>query len=264
MRKHFVMPALLLALVVFTRPWETERAGSIAPRPATPVALEPAFAALDPASTVGEETALALATTLPTETPSPSSTPTMTASPTVIPTLPPPVVTDPPALEPQVAPPTPAPTQQEAPHASRPARLVIPAIGLDLQPVSVGLDESRVPIVPKHDAGWYNLSAMPGQPSNIVFWGHVLRWKDSPRIPAPFARLNELRPGADIIIRTADGKRWHYRVTQQVQARPDEVRYILPTEGERLTLVSCIGDKVILDGTLTKRFRLITIAEPVQ
>ena len=180
---------------------------------------------------------------------------------------------EPPALAPEIAPPTAPPQPTAAPLNQQvvptpgstqliPVRLQIPAINLDLKPISVGIDRNRVPIVPKHDVGWYNASALPGKGSNVVFWGHVLRWLDSPGIPAPFARMQELKPGSSIELTLADGQRFTYRVTQQVQARPEEVQYILPTGGERVTLVSCIGDNVIYEGVLTKEFRLITIAEP--
>lgn len=174
----------------------------------------------------------------------------------------PPTPTDEPALVPELAPPTPAPALTETVVPSQPARLVIPAIGLDMEPVAVGLDEKRIPVVPKHDVGWYDRSATPGQNSNVVFWGHVLRWQDAPEIPAPFERVHELQPGAELIIVTADGRERNYRVTEQIQVRPDQVEYIDPTPSERVTLVSCIGDKLVVDGTLTKEFRLLTIAEP--
>ena len=145
-----------------------------------------------------------------------------------------------------------------------PARIQIPEIGLDYQPRSVGLDKNRVPIVLDHDVAWYNLSAMPGQGDNIVFWGHVLRFKATPNIPAPFARVEELKPGAEVIVTTEKGAEIHYQVTQQVQVTPNQVEYILPTGHEQLTLVSCIGDKVITNGALTKTHRLVTIAELVQ
>lgn len=146
---------------------------------------------------------------------------------------------------------------------SIPTRMQIPAIGLDVRPVSVGLDKNRHPIVPKHDVGWYNLSAMPGQGDNIVFWGHILRFKSTPKIPAPFARLKELKVGATISITTATGEQRHYKVTKSVQVTPDQVKYILPMGREQVTLVSCIGANVISGGGLTKKYRLITIAEPV-
>jgi sortase (surface protein transpeptidase) len=188
-----------------------------------------------------------------------ASTPTRVEQPTPDATSTP----EPAVLAPDVAPPTPVAQPAAPTGASQPARLLVPDIGLDTAPVAVGLDERRIPIVPRHDVGWFSGGAAPGQSSNVVFWGHVLRWKDAPSIPAPFARVHELQPGAELIVVTADGTKHLYRVTQQIQVRPEDVQYIYPTTQERVTLVSCIGDNVILDGTLTKEFRLVTIAEPI-
>ncbi len=159
---------------------------------------------------------------------------------------------------------TPAP-----PHApaavghTAPTRLTIPAIGLDTVPVPVGLDRANRPIVPQYDVGWYTHSAMPGQGENVVLWGHVARWRDTPAIPAPFERLREVTLGSELVVETADGTAHRYAVTRLVQVRPDEVQYILPTGTEQLTLVSCIGDWVILDGVRTRAQRLIVIAAPI-
>ncbi len=156
---------------------------------------------------------------------------------------------------------TPAPAGRR--DGGPPVRLVIPVIGLDQQVVPVGLDRNRVPIVPKHDVGWYNLSATPGQGDNVVLWGHVLRFRDAPHIPAPFARLKEVPVGAQLTLYGADGAGHGYVVTQQIWVTPDQVAYILPTGREQVTLVSCIGDKVIVNGaTVDMTHRLITIAEP--
>ncbi len=163
---------------------------------------------------------------------------------------------------------TPVPvTATPAPAARRdgeaPVRLMIPVIELDQKLVPVGLDRNGVPVVPKHDVGWYNLSATPGQGENVVLWGHVLRFRNAPHIPAPFARLNEAPVGAHITLYTADGAEHAYVVTQQVWVTPDQVEYILPTGREQVTMVSCIGDKVIVNGaTVDMTHRLITIAEP--
>ena len=264
MRRFWFVPLLVLAFFLFVNP---RQAGYTTP------ARQPAVSDRSPAP---------IATTVPTVTagptdrpaPSPSTQPTgLTAPSTPVPATPVPArrapaapspTQEPPALEPQVAPPTPVAQAPPVANASQPVRIVIPDIELDLQPVAVGLDEQRIPIVPKHDVGWYDRSAMPGQGSNVVFWGHVLRWLDTPDIPAPFARVHELQPGAPILITTADGQVRQYRVTNQVQVRPEDVGYVLPTETERVTLVSCIGDKVIQEGVLTKEFRLITIAEPAE
>ncbi len=154
--------------------------------------------------------------------------------------------------------------QPSAAKVTRPIRMRIPAIGLDMRTVSVGLDKRRYPIVPKHDIGWYNLSAMPGQGDNIVFWGHVLRLKSAPKIPAPFARIGQLKRGALIVVTTATGKQHRYRVTRSLQVKPDQIKYVLPTGREQVTLVSCIGDNVVVGGSLTKKYRLVTIAERVK
>ncbi|MBC8163914.1 MAG: class F sortase [Roseiflexaceae bacterium] len=134
---------------------------------------------------------------------------------------------------------------------------------MDRGMISVGLDKKRVPIVPKHDVGWYNLSAKPGQGENIVMWGHVLRFRETPKVPAPFARVKELKLGAVISLFTDDGVEHRYIVTKQLRVKPSEVKYILPVGQERLTLVSCTGDKVIRGNeVLDMSHRLITIAEP--
>lgn len=155
--------------------------------------------------------------------------------------------------------PSPTPTLPK-----QPVRLVIPAIELDRPLVSVGLDRNRIPIVPKHDAAWYNLSARPGEGENIVFWGHVLRFRAQPNIPAPFARVQELQPGDRMTIFTANGQAHVYVVHEQIWVRPEQVEYILPQGRELITMVSCIGDKVIVGNELEMSHRLITIALPVR
>lgn len=155
----------------------------------------------------------------------------------------------------------PAPLET-TPLPDDPVRIEIAAIELDRPLFGVGLDQNYIPIVPKHDVGWYWYSAQPGQNDNVVLWGHVLRFTDAPDIPAPFARLHELSPGATITLYNANNEVFTYEVTEQVWATPEEVDYILPKGSEQLTLVSCIGDKVIVDGTTRMSHRLITIAEP--
>lgn len=142
-------------------------------------------------------------------------------------------------------------------------RLVIPSIDLDQAIVPVGLDADRMPIVPKHDVGWYNRSAMPGQGENVVLWGHVLRFRDAPHIPAPFARLKEAPVGALLFLYDANGTRYVYEITKHIQVTPDQVEYVLPKGYELVTMVSCIGEKVIVNGSVDMTHRLITIARPV-
>jgi sortase (surface protein transpeptidase) len=156
-----------------------------------------------------------------------------------------------------------AAVQPATPALAAPARVVIDEIGLDQSVVRVGVDRSGAPIVPDHDIGWFDQSAMPGQGENIVFWGHVLRFRHTPKIPAPFARLKDLRPGARVVLYDSAGTAHAYVITQQVWATPDQVEYILPQGSERITMVSCIGSQVISGGeVIDMTHRLITIAEP--
>jgi sortase (surface protein transpeptidase) len=158
-----------------------------------------------------------------------------------------------------------AAVQDNALQPADPARIVIDTIGMNLPLVSVGLDENRVPIVPKHDAAWYNMSARPGAGENVVLWGHVLSFSYAPHIPAPFARVEELSVGTPITIYDAQGTAHTYRIADQVWALPSEVEYILPQGSERLTLVSCIGDQVVENGRVVNMtHRLITIATPAE
>lgn len=198
-------------------------------------AVSPPAVARQPAAVTSVSTSVA------TPVPTPTVAPTATSQPT----------------------PTPVPIATPQPPAAI-TRLQIPALNLDVAPLPVGLDAQGVPVVPRHDVGWYAASALPGQGSNIVFWGHVLRWRDTPQIAAPFERIHELPQGAEVLITTADGRRHRYQVTQQIEVQPVTTAYLLPTPFERVTLVSCIGDNVIVDGTLTKALRLVTLAEPVR
>jgi hypothetical protein len=146
-----------------------------------------------------------------------------------------------------------------------PVRVVAAAIGMDVRIVGVGLDANRAPIVPDHEVGWYNRSGLPGGGENIVLWGHVLRFSNALHIPAPFARLKELREGDRFTLYDAAGASREYVLARRVMARPNEVDYILPQGRELLTMVSCYGDKVYAGGEVVDMsHRLITIAEPVR
>jgi hypothetical protein len=196
--------------------------------------------------------------------PAPEATTPPPPSPTLVPPSPTPVPLSPTPVPPD---PTAAPTLQPTvdPALQRPARLLINALEFDYETIAVGLDAQAIPIVPDHDVGWYQYSARPGEGENIVFWAHVLRFQHAPDVSAPFARIHELALGSPITLVTADGASHTYAVTRQVWVLPHEVEYILPQGREQLTLVSCIGDKVIVDGGVSDMsHRLITIAEPVE
>lgn len=147
----------------------------------------------------------------------------------------------------------------------RPQQLLIPAIDLNapVTPVglgSVNIDGQEYPIwnTAKHNIGWHQGSGPPGQIGNTVLAGHSNGGDEI------FRHLDELEVGADISIATNMG--WHYyRVAEKIivreQGEPYEVRlanarWILPTEDERLTLITCWPYP-------SNTHRLIIIAYPI-
>jgi sortase (surface protein transpeptidase) len=160
--------------------------------------------------------------------------------------------------------PTPA-APPEPIRASAPTRLVIDAIGLDMPILPVGIGEDGQPIVLDHDIGWWDHSAAPGNGDNIVLWAHVLRFLYSMDVPAPFERLAELPIGARVTLYDDLGDAHEYAVTQRVQVTPDQVEFMLPQYREMVTMISCYGDQVVVDGAVVDMsHRLIVIAEPVR
>jgi sortase (surface protein transpeptidase) len=163
------------------------------------------------------------------------------------------------------APPQAEPAPPEAIGAAAPTRLTIDAIGLDHQIIPVGIDENGESVVPEHDVGWWDASAAPGQGDNVVLWAHVLRFIYAPGIPAPFERLKEVSIGAPVTVYDGGGQAHRYAVTNRVEVTPDQVEYLLPKGREMVTMVSCYGDSVIVDGAVVDMsHRLIVIAEMVR
>jgi sortase A len=140
----------------------------------------------------------------------------------------------------------------DAPRASvdnQPQRIVIPSIDVDAPVVDVNLAtienngstfyQWQVPAA--YEAGWHNSSAPLGQPGNTVLNGHHNIFGEV------FGRLVDLEVGAEIVV--YDKKTSHYYVVADVHILPErdqplEVRvenatWILPTNDERLTLVTC-------------------------
>jgi sortase (surface protein transpeptidase) len=113
--------------------------------------------------------------------------------------LPPPV-----AAAPSLPVVTPTPSATPAIARSAPVRLHIPAIGLTVSVIKLGLNPDhaiQVPGLNQRAAGWYKLGPSPGQPGSAVIIGHV----DTYLGPAVFYNLRTLRPGNRIIVTLADG-----------------------------------------------------------
>jgi len=154
------------------------------------------------------------------------------------------------------APPSPTPAAVPAPHrrvATRPALLadvVDPPVRVDLDgtaaPVDpVGLDRDRQVVVPRdvRRAGWYSSGPQPGDRSGAaVLVGHA---DDAVQGLGAFARLHDLRAGAEVVVRTAAGDELTYEVVSRERIGKAEVpmgRLFSRTGAPRLVLISCGGE----------------------
>ncbi len=141
----------------------------------------------------------------------------------------------------------PAPPKPASPEI--PVRLVIPVIELDA-PVLTSeaqiLEISGKPFQVWHApdeyaAGWHVSSAPLGVPGNTVLNGHHNIYGEV------FKRLVELEQGDEIIVESSDSS-FSYRITNKMilpekyaplDERVRNSQWILPSEDERLTIVTC-------------------------
>ena len=98
--------------------------------------------------------------------------------------------------------------------ASAPARVRIPAIGVDAPTTVLGLAaDGRIAVPSFREAdriGWYRYSPVPGTSGTAVLVGHV----DTPTGRAVLYRLGQLRPGDRILIDRRDGSTAVFTVTR--------------------------------------------------
>lgn len=129
-----------------------------------------------------------------------------------------------------------------SPSPAPPARLRIPALGLDEQLIDLGLTDDGSLEVPEDPdrAGWFTGGGRPGGHGPTVLAGHV----DSAEGPAVFGSLTRLGPGEDVLLETSDGRRVTYRVDRVA----DYPRGSFPTRevfgatvGDELRLITCTG-----------------------
>jgi sortase A len=148
----------------------------------------------------------------------------------------------------------PAPVRPDSPYAV----LRIPRLRLAV-PIAPGTDKRRV--LDQGFVGQYPGSAAPGRPGNLALAGHRNTHGE------PFRRLDRLRPGDDVTVRTRQGT-YTYRVDQVLPATsPRDTGVIAPVPrslshpaagydrpGAYLTLTTCTPE-------FTSTYRLIVWAK---
>ena len=185
-------------------------------------------------------------------------------------------IDQPPTLTPTWTPPIPPDADPDAVYTYTipmapglvPNRIRIPAIDLEAPIVSIGQKTVEIrgtaqaiwDVPDWRAAGWHDTSAAIGVPGNTVLNGHNTSNGEV------FRYLYKLDLGALVLIETEEGETRGYTVTeklilqeagQPIEVRIENAQYILSTEDERLTMVTCHPY-----GSLAKR--LLIIARPAE
>ncbi|GKV70037.1 class F sortase [Sporosarcina sp. NCCP-2716] len=152
-----------------------------------------------------------------------------------------------PAAEPASSPTVPAAapekTLQKEERGVIPASIEIPAIGVRTDIEAVGTLVNGQMGVPEdvNHVGWFEPGTMPGSQGSAVMAGHI----DSLTGPAIFYKLDQLKPGDDVIVTGKEGQQLTFTVTRsEVFPRNDSpIDEIFGfSYGSRLNLITCTGD----------------------
>jgi hypothetical protein len=172
-----------------------------------------------------------------------------------------------PAQTPAPASPAPAVTVRDAaprpsPDVVPPARVAVPARGLDVPVDPVGTAPDGQMALPDDvgRAGWYRFGPAPGAPGSAVVAGHV---DDVAQGLGAMAALRGTGPGDEVVVTDAAGAVTRWRVVSREvldkQALPVDV--LFRRDGPpRLTLVTCGGP--FLPEVGGYRDNVVVVAEP--
>lgn len=125
-----------------------------------------------------------------------------------------------------------------------PARLLIPAIGVDAPVGPVGIDDRGEMAIPERvqDIGWYRYGPAPGAAAgSAVLSGHV---DSAQQGLGAFSRLGELRSGDLIAVTDTAGRALQYRVVgkEAFDKKTVPLADLFSRSGAaRLTLITCGG-----------------------
>ncbi|HEV7869747.1 MAG TPA: class F sortase [Modestobacter sp.] len=123
-----------------------------------------------------------------------------------------------------------------------PARVSIPAIGVDSPLTAIDVDGSGALVPPADfsEAGWFAAGPAPGETGPAVLAGHV----DDRTGPAVFFRLEELTAGDRVVVTASDGQPVDFVVTRVATYPKDTfatAEVYGPTTGPELRLITCGG-----------------------
>ncbi|MBW6442091.1 class F sortase [Patescibacteria group bacterium] len=149
------------------------------------------------------------------------------------------------------------------PIYSFPKKLMIDSLGIDVEIVSVSVDEKGQLESPKNwnEAGWYQKSAKPSEPGNLLINAH---YDDRSGRPAAFWKLKNINVGDKVSVLDSYDRVYDYSVTSVFYVDindPDRLSIFDtgPEDKSLMTLITCGGVWSYSDGTYNKR--LVVSAE---
>ncbi len=137
-----------------------------------------------------------------------------------------------------------APRNLDVPRIGSPARLLIPAIGVDAPVEAVGVDDRGEMAIPAQvdQIGWYRFGSAPGASTgSVVMSGHV---DSAQQGLGAFHDLGGLRAGDAIVVADAAGRQLRYRVIgrEAFDKATVPLADLFSRRGAaRLTLITCGG-----------------------
>lgn len=150
---------------------------------------------------------------------------------------------------------------QVALEAAAPARLSIPALGIDARVQHVGRTKKGKMGIPSNftDVAWYKHGPAPGVQGSAVIDGHV---DNALALAGVFKRLAEIRPGDDVYVEQDTGERLRF-VVEDVRSYPyDDVPLadlFERSDAARLNLVTCGGTWISKQRTYDRRVVVYTV-----
>jgi LPXTG-site transpeptidase (sortase) family protein len=121
--------------------------------------------------------------------------------------------------------------QPTAKETANPTQIVIPKVGIDL-PIEETVITNGIWQISAKGASHLAMSARPDQEGTIIMYGHNMNNR--------FGPIRWLTKGEKIELRTSDGKKHVYVVSETKKVAPDRMD-IFEQKGETLILYTCDG-----------------------
>lgn len=166
-----------------------------------------------------------------------------------------------PVLDVQVPPTT---AERAVPPEEQPARLSVPALGIDAEIQYVGVTAKGNMGVPSNfsDVAWYKHGTVPGQLGSAVIAGHV---DNGLGLAGVFKHLGDIKVGDDVYIETKNGSTLHFKVVEKASYQYKSVpleRVFNRKDDAYLNLITCEGNWVKGERTYDKRLIIYTKLVP--